>query len=96
MDLKDRPVYSGIVDIAFKNNSPIIPYSSWIPQEHKPFLFASRGVLNDFKYLEKNRKIPYFGRFGAPINPSDFKCKKDLKLFVRDKQLKMEDYLKAL
>jgi 1-acyl-sn-glycerol-3-phosphate acyltransferase len=93
MELKDRPLHSGFVDIASKTGAPIVPYACWIPEEHRQRLFASQGFWNDAKYLLRNRKIPYRGIFGEPLDPKDFK-KGRLKKLVREKQLEMEDYLR--
>jgi 1-acyl-sn-glycerol-3-phosphate acyltransferase len=95
MELGERPLHTGLVDAAFKTGVPIVPYACWIPEEHRKALFASKGVRNDWAYLRKNKRIPYHGKFGAPLDPRDYDKKKhQLKMAVRDKQLEMEDYLR--
>jgi len=93
LPLKDRPLYGGLADLAYKTDSIIIPYASKIPEEHSNALFASKGVRNDFRYMRQNKKIPYGGMFGKPLVPKEVGNKREFRNLVREAQLDMYNSL---
>lgn len=94
MDLADRPNYPGLVTLAKELDAVIVPYASWIPEEHANSLFASRGFKADWKYIRENKKIPYRGMIGEPIIPSEVGSRGKLRKLVRERQLEMYEKIR--
>ena len=91
LPLKDRRIYGGLIDFAYKSDSVLIPYASKIPEEHSDALFTSKGIRNDFRYVRKNKKIPYKGMFGKPMISKKVGDKREFRKLVREAQLDMYD-----
>ncbi len=90
-DLFSRMNHSGAASLGIEANVPIVPTASWVPEEHQKELFVSKG-LKSIRYMERNKRIPYLFFFSEPINPSEYRNKKDLKEDIRKRQL--ESYQK--
>lgn len=84
--LSDRTNYSGAASLSIKTGVPVIPTAAWVSKEHQQELFVARG-LKSARYLESNRKIPYLIRFSAPLYPSHYPSKHQLKDDIRRAQL---------
>lgn len=93
--LAERPNLAGATSVAVAAKAPIVPYSSWIPDEHQQALFSSKGILADLRYLERNRKIPYVAEFCEPIDTSDASNRRNLRDEVRRRQLASNERLRA-
>jgi 1-acyl-sn-glycerol-3-phosphate acyltransferase len=86
LNLPFRMNHSGAASLAMDAGVPVVPTASWVPEKHQKELFVSRG-LDSIKYMERNKKIPYLFYFSKPLNPLEYKNKKDLKEDIRKNQL---------
>jgi 1-acyl-sn-glycerol-3-phosphate acyltransferase len=87
LPIAERPSHSGAAGVAAEADVAVVPYASWVPDPHGRALFSSKGVSRDLRYLERNRKIPYWGEFAAPIRPGDVAGRHELRDEIRRVQV---------
>jgi hypothetical protein len=86
--LAERPNLSGAASIGIEARVPVVPFSSWVPEEHARDLFCSKGVLADLKYLERHKRLPYLCEFSEPAGPLDFGSRREFRDEIRARQLR--------
>lgn len=95
MQLAERPSHSGAASVAAEANVAIVTYSSLVPDPHARELFLSKGIMGDLRYLERHRRIRYWGEFAEPLHPASVAGRHELRDKIRASQLATWERLRA-
>lgn len=87
MRIAERTSHSGAASVAAEANVAVVPYASWVPGPHGQELFLSKGIVGDLRYLERHRRVQYWGEFGEPLRPADIAGRHELRDEIRRRQL---------